>query len=288
MSQTTFPTSQDAGFAGMLADASVRDVISRINEEATAVLFGLGVQQGTSDVLFKQPTSAAQEIIGCTLHSHAYDNAGETAQSVPADSPADVIKLGRILVTCETAVTDGADAYVRIDDGVLDAAQLTKGGWGADDDSGTRRHVKGAKFRTTAAKGAVAVLELTSSLSQNDALTLSAIIATIAATTTYAIGAAPATRHMAVTSVMLDATVAVGDATDHWTIALMSGATSLATWDTDTAVDGALVAGTPVAMNVTATNVVDPGDPVTLVFTKNASAAAFTVAGMGTAHFDVV
>jgi hypothetical protein len=87
-------------------------------------------------------------------------------------------------------------------------------------------------------------------------------------------------------AVYLDATVAAGDSTDHWTIEALSGSTSLATWDTDTGVDGALAKGTPSAMNLTG-NDITANDDITVVFTKNNSAAAFSAAGTVTMHLDV-
>ncbi len=295
MSQTTFPTSQSAGFAGMLADAGLRDVITRINEEAAEVLFGLGVQQGTGDKLFKKPTTAAQEIIGATLHSHAYDNAGLVTEAVPVDSPGDIIKRGRIFVTAETDVTDGAQAFCRIDDGVADAAQTTKGGWGADDDSGTRRRVEGAKFRTTGSKGDIVTLELSDNLSATSATSLARqvgedddlaysmvvgegddiifeeAVAALSATGTVDLGSSPAGRTGRLQSVQVTAGMATQDDTDHWTIAVLADAVSLAIWDTDTAVDGGITQNVPTELNLVAGAVIPADARLTAVFTKIAT-----------------
>ena len=311
--QTSYST-QVQGFAGGLADTCLRDVISRINENASAILFGLGVKRGSAvsagaTGLFDESSSAADDLLGVTLHDFAVNNASETDQSIPADNTGSILRKGRIFVIAETAVTDGADAYVRIANGVADATQTTKGGWGADDDSGTRRHVKGAKFRSAAAKGGVAVLELngdfgsydealfqerigegdsvvyTTPVSEGDMTELVAAVTTISATTTVQLGVSPSTASR-LKAAYLDATVAAGDSTDHWTIALKVGATSLATWDTDVGVDGGLTKDTPSAMNLVANTTVTAADEVTCVFTKNNAAANFTVAGTVTAQLE--
>jgi len=313
VSQTSY-ADQSIGVNGQIADTAMRDVVSRINENASAIGFGLGVKRGSAVAagktgLFDATDSAGDDLVGVTVHDHAYANADLATEAIPADNVGSIMKRGRILVTAETAVADGDDAYVRIANGVADATQTTKGGWGNDNDSGTRRHVKGAKFRSAAAKGALAVLELLDGfggfdeavlqepIGEGDSVMLSAAVGepdrveyvsqltTISATTTLQLGVGPAIAAKCV-AVYLDATVAAGDSTDHWTIEALSGAVSLATWDTDVAVDGALVKGTPSAMNLTG-NDLAANDDITCVFTKNNSAAAFTAAGTVTLHADV-
>lgn len=271
MSQLSY-TDQVLGFAGSLADNSLRNVVSRLNEESAAVGYGLGVARGSASDTFKNIAAVGDEFLGVLLHTFAVDNASETAQSCPADGAGSIAKPCRVLVTAETAVVDGDDAYVRIANGVADATQVTKGGWGGDDDSATRRHVKGAKFRSTAAKGAVAVLELAADAGEFDSdLNVYQIAAALSATTTINLGAAPVGRHMVIDSVQVSGGVPVGDATNHWVLELKAGATVVASWDSDTAVDGAIVQGTPTALNmgVAANRAVDPGEALTLVITKN-------------------
>jgi hypothetical protein len=313
VSQTSYDE-QGIGINGQLADTGPRRVGSYINENASGIGFGLGVKRGSAVAagrtgLFDETSSAADDLRGVTLHDYCYNNASDTVENIPADNAGSILEEGHILVTAETAVADGDDAYVRIDDGVADPTQTTKGGWGNDDDSGTRRHVKGAKFRSAAAKGSLAQLHImpgfggfdldtrVERIGEGDNVLVSAPVgepdrveyigqvSTISSTTTVEMGVGPAVAAKLV-AVYLDATVAAGDSTDHWTIEALSGSTSLATWDTDTGVDGALAKGTPSSMNLTG-NDITANDDITVVFTKNNSAAAFSAAGTVTMHLDV-
>lgn len=290
MSQLSY-ADQAIGIAGQIADTSMRDVVSRVNENASAIAFGLGVKKGSAVAaggtgLFDETSAASDELAGVTVLDRALANADLSEEAVPADNVGSLMRVGRIFVTAETVVADGDDAYVRIDDGVADATQTTKGGWGADDDSGTRRHVKGAKFVSAAAKGGLAVLELSSDFGSFDDALLSQEVPAITATTTVDVGAAPVGRHMVVDSVQFSGGVTAGDATDHYTIELKNGATVIADWDSDVGVDGAITQGDPTALNLSTTladRVMAPGDPLTLVFTKF-NAGADTTDGEVTVH----
>jgi len=289
MSQTTAASYQndlDLGFPGMLAKTTLKESISLINSESAGVAFGLGVVDKL-DGTFEELDAGYKDVRGATLHTYAYDNATDTEQVVPADKTGDVLVKGHIIVTAETAVTDGDDAYCRFADGVADVTQTTKGGWGADDDTNTRRHVKGAKFRSTVAKDALAVLELTDELGGFDLMTQVEQVGALSATTTILMGAAPVGRQMRLQSVQLSAGVTAEDATDHWVIELKAGTTVLATWDSDVAVDGGITQGTPTALNKVADVFAAPGEAITAVFTLYNSGAALT-AGEINATFEVL
>ncbi|HKI87195.1 MAG TPA: hypothetical protein VKA53_10690 [Thermoanaerobaculia bacterium] len=281
-----YADNQALGVEGQLADASLRDVASLVNSETSAIPYGLGVAN-KGDGQFEELDGAHKDVFGVTLLEHSTDNAGEAVASVPADTVGSVLRKGRVIVAVETAVSVGDEAYCRFDDGVADATQTTKGKWGADDDTNTRRHVKGAVFRSAAAKNGLAVLELTDELGTYDLATRDAAVGAIAATTTLELGAVPEGRQVRLKSAQLSAGVTAGDATDHYVIQIKAGSTVLATWDSDVAVDGAITQNTPTALNKVASVVGAPGARLTAVFTKNNAAADLT-AGHLTVDLEVL
>jgi hypothetical protein len=268
------------GFPGMLADTDLRDMISKMNANANSISFGLGVKAGTAAGTFDNVDSARAELLGVLAHDFAINNAAQTVQSVFTKGTGSILRRGRIVVAVEYAVTAGADAFVRIaQPGIADNTQVTLGTWGPRNDSGTCRHVKGAKFLTAAAKDGFAVLQLADDFGTYDLNQMGAQVGALAATTTIQLGSTPYTRHVIVDSVTLSAGLTAGDGTDHWTVALKNGSTTIATWDSNTAVNGAIVQGTPTALIMTSTAAdteVKPGQELTLVATKAASGASWT------------
>ncbi len=281
-----YADNQALGVEGQLADTDLRSVMGLINSEATAVAYGLGVVD-KGDGTFEELDAAYKDVGGVNLLEHAEDNADEAVASTPSKRMASVLRKGKVIVKVETAVSPGDDAYCRFTTGVLDNTQATKGGWGADDDSGTRRHVKGAKFRSAAAKGGLAVLELNDELGGYDISDRHATVGALSSTTTIELGAVPEGRHVRLKDALLSAGVTAGDGTDHWTIQILAGATVLASWDSDVAEDGAIVQNTPTALNKAANVVGAPGARLTAVFTKNASGANLT-AGHLTVNLEVL
>ena len=275
MQTSGYDTNQALGVEGQLADTGLREVMSLVNSETTAVGYGVGVVD-VGDGTFEELDAAYKDIAGVNLLEHAEDNADETAASTPADKMGSVLRKGKVIVAVETAVSAGDDAYCRFDDGVAVPAQTTKGKWGADDDTNTRRHVKGAKFRSAAAKDGLAILELNDELGGYDMVSRDVAVGALSSTTTSNLGAVPAGRQVRLNSAQLSAGVTVGDSTDYWTISILAGAVELANWNSDTAEDGAIVQGTPTELNKVAAVSGAPGAALTAVFTKFNSGASFS------------
>jgi hypothetical protein len=301
MQTTGYTTNQARGIPGMIADQHPVDAVSLRNSETTSVGFGCGVVD-KGDGAFEEPDGSTKKIRGVLLQTHAIDNADEDPAGIPAGRMGDVCTRGRIYVVPEVAVTAGQEAYCRIASGIADATKVTKGAWRNNDDSSTAVHVNRARFRSSAAAGAPAVLELldgvgepdisiiekriTGLLGDGNAATPAAVTETaIAATTTFDLGAVPKGRLVKVRSAMLSIGVVAGSAADRWVIELRSGSTILASFDTNTAAQGAVIQNTPKEM-VPAEAAGKSLERLTLVLTKNGSAAGIS-AGQLTAELEV-
>lgn len=108
-------------------------------------------------------------------------------------------------------------------------------------------------------------------------------VAALAATTTTSIMCATAANgyrfRVNRAQILVDTTFAA-DASNFWVFTLVHNATTVATWSTQTGQQGALTAFTVNEMVLAADTanalVIQPGEVLTLVATKNASAANFT------------
>lgn len=161
---------QTVGFPGQLADLSPSTKESMVQGEASAEIpFGAGITIGTvgdistvaSPTTAVLPSSSESDFEGVVLHSHSYvPAAGYGAElgttGVKPKAMLSILRKGRVYVQVEDAVTAGAQAYLRY----TDNGDLKKGGWRSDDDSSKARLIRGAMFRSSAAAGGIAILEV--------------------------------------------------------------------------------------------------------------------------------
>jgi hypothetical protein len=108
-------------------------------------------------------------------------------------------------------------------------------------------------------------------------------VAAVAATSTFAILAASAAcgqRHRVMRAQLLVDTTYAADASNFYVFTLVHNGTTVATWSTQTSAQGALTAGANQEMILAADTgvnlVVQPGELLQLVCTKNGTAANFT------------
>lgn len=112
MAQTSYSVNAADAFAGML-DLNLQnpDILSRFNEDAAKVGYGLMVRQGTAPEEFDIFSATAQDALGVTVHEHTEKAAGTgTATEIAASGgKAGILRKGRIWVVVEEAValTDG-------------------------------------------------------------------------------------------------------------------------------------------------------------------------------------
>jgi hypothetical protein len=156
MAQTTWGNPAIA-FAGLLADADKCYIRSHVNEEATAIPFGVGVVQGTLDSDAKLPAVSTdwRKFLGVTAHSHAYENQALAGTAgIAADAVANVVLRGPVYVQVESSVTPASPVYCRHAAGT--GTQL--GAFRSTSDGGTCFRLSGARFLTSAGAAGYAVL----------------------------------------------------------------------------------------------------------------------------------
>jgi hypothetical protein len=109
--QTTFSEDIPYGYAGMDADGSLSNILSRHLEGATACEFGRPVYQGTADKGVTLVVSAA--LIGFALARTGLPVTEDRAADTYA--PGDTLPVkerGVIWVDCATSANNGAQVYV--------------------------------------------------------------------------------------------------------------------------------------------------------------------------------
>lgn len=130
---SSYPSRMTAGYPGMIADASLHDVQSKVVETAT-VAFGLAVGAGTAD--------GSVKLAGTGFEGITVDDKTRTADSYAVGEYAGVAKKGVIWVTASTAgVNPAAPVTFTAATGVIGAGLVTT--------------IAGAKFLDTAANGAL-------------------------------------------------------------------------------------------------------------------------------------
>lgn len=102
--------------AGLIADSQIaRDIISRVNQEAAAIPFGVFVARGNSDDEAKLIVSATDVLLGVSVRDLYQDN-----QYLPGNGAIkpkgifNVMRLGRIWCVTEEATVEGGAVFVRI------------------------------------------------------------------------------------------------------------------------------------------------------------------------------
>jgi hypothetical protein len=249
MSQSSYDQEARA-FAGMIADLAPHDNRSMVNEEATAIPFGIAVAQGTADNQMLLPTSAGDVIEGITVHSHAGDNRGLSVdQDIPTKRAASVMRFGYVYCVPELAVTKDDPVYVRIADGVADVTETQKGSLTNIPDSGTCVLLHGARWAETGAKDTPTPVELKGALGKTSVQTFMADHAQATADVTQFLAEISADRAFLVEEVVYyNATGLAEDAANFFNIKVQVGATVVANWSTETGQEGTIAADTPVRL----------------------------------------
>jgi len=157
MSQLLYPVDQAIAFAGLLADLNDSNyVISRANEEAFGLEYGLGVIEGTADDQMLAVTNAAQPLLGVTAHSHANEVGADDLNLIDANKMGNVLRQGTIYVQVEDTVVKGGVPFVRV---VAGGGGSLLGAFRSDGDTASARALTLARYATGAAAGGFAVLE---------------------------------------------------------------------------------------------------------------------------------
>lgn len=159
--QTSVVDSMAPALAGSRGALGPERVLSRRNEEASKVPFGLAVTQGTADDQFELPDASGDLILGVLVRSDdqkLYDQSG--AAGVDADCMGSVMSQGVVYVEVEDAVVAGAKPFVRFSAG----ATLTQlGSFRSDngDEAGAKAVVlNGARFLDSGSAGDLVRIEI--------------------------------------------------------------------------------------------------------------------------------
>lgn len=159
MSQLTYNRTMDAAFAGMKADATNDTVDTGVSEESSAEIpFGVALAQGSGQDGVKLPAASTDLIVGVSIHTHTGLQGSYTATSGPG--PKDPVNVGakcRVWVKVEDAVTPSSKVFVRH---AANGGNTQKGSFRGTTDTGATQQLFGARFRTSAAGGGLAVLEV--------------------------------------------------------------------------------------------------------------------------------
>ena len=152
MSQTAYSLEHDVAVSGGLADVNntSRDTY---NNPVDEIKFGHMVAKVSGDDDgCEQPDSAGADLLGVSLRKISTENDKYAAKSAVA-----VLRRGQVFVEVEEAVTPDSDVFVR----------HTAGGGGSelgifrtDADTASAVQITNARFKTSAAAGKVAVLEI--------------------------------------------------------------------------------------------------------------------------------
>jgi hypothetical protein len=165
--QTSISNTIAAAFAGMLADNSDNDIISRTSSEVSAEMpFGVCLAKGATDGTALLPATIDDELIGVLLHSHAYEPDSATSPGdlgttgVKPKAGLNLLWRGRMWVTVEQAVNQYDPCFVRfVANG---AGKLQPGAFRKDSDGGTAINCQAvAKFVTSQATiGGLAMIQV--------------------------------------------------------------------------------------------------------------------------------
>lgn len=132
--QTSVAQTQAIGYAGMRADTSPCDTLSRYNRNGGAIPFGLALVKGSADADAKLPVagSVRADFIGLAEFTHAYKNYDlSNADGIPNGGMLNLARSGRYLVKVENTVAVGDRAYFRV---AANGGNTQLGAWRNDAD----------------------------------------------------------------------------------------------------------------------------------------------------------
>ncbi len=144
MSQTSYSVQAPEAFPGLLGDTNLLDAISRANEEATDMEFGIGVKAGTDGSKEMLLMTTGEAMLGVTAHRHQEDRSLSGGDGIPADGGnAEVVTKGSVWVRIDQDVAVGDPVFVRIAGG-------NQGWFRMDADTADAEAVPGARWEKDA------------------------------------------------------------------------------------------------------------------------------------------
>lgn len=269
MSQTSYARNFSQCFSGDLSDSHQNRVSSYLNDTGTNIPAGV-MMAHTAAGKAKVISSALQTMAGVAVLSFARlpdDLSGSDA--ITAATGMNVLEQGSIWVQVEETIAVGDAVYTRVTSDGGSNTQL--GRFRNDSDSGKCVLVKGARWLTGGASGAVAELYFDMGVASLPGDEVEIVInhPEVTGDTTTTEFIVRADRSFVVDSVKYyNATGLAQDASNYFNIKLLNGAVVLANWSTLTGAQGTLTADTAVNMvlNATPANLVVLPDGVLKLF----------------------
>ena len=160
MAQTVYNELRTIGFNGQLADSSANDVTGMRNDETASMPFGYAVKyESTSDQQSAGILTAisGELVAGILLKQHSYADTQLDSTGVMAGERLNVVRKGRVLVICEDGCNVGDRLHIRA---VISGAEVSGALRASADGSDTIDSTKQGQWRTSAAAGALAWLEV--------------------------------------------------------------------------------------------------------------------------------
>lgn len=161
--QTSFTVDKTRAYAGMLADASHCDTITKI--ATSAVPFGYGVVKRASPADGVEQAGVPTATADVTARPRGVAVKDESRKGPQSGNvggyeigdPMTLLKKGKIWVPVEGAVAQDGSAFCRFADG---AGGTAEGAWRADADTATAVAFPTAVFRTATGAAGFAILEV--------------------------------------------------------------------------------------------------------------------------------
>lgn len=118
--QTVYTDTIAAGFPGMIANGETSNRITRTNEDAGGIPFGVPVYRGVGDHGCTETVGTVATFLGITIATSGLGLvAGQTVDQYPQYENVAILTQGVIWVTAGEAVTDGAQAYADATTGAI-------------------------------------------------------------------------------------------------------------------------------------------------------------------------
>lgn len=113
--QTSYSISHGVAYAGMVADAELCNVISKLNKGTTVIPYGLGlVTDGEDGAKIPVPASVAAEFVGVAMYELNRAQADGDVAGITAKRDGSVVTHGVIWVEALVTVAKDDDVFVRV------------------------------------------------------------------------------------------------------------------------------------------------------------------------------
>jgi len=143
------------GYEGGIADAGPNDTITRTAEDSD-IKYGRAVIEGTSDSQAELALTSGTTCLGITVDTTAGVANASDAGLYEENSSMTVLRAGRIFAVCEDGCSKDDPVYFRFASGT--GTEI--GALRTDADTDTATLITGAKWKTTAAAGGIAIVQL--------------------------------------------------------------------------------------------------------------------------------